>query len=138
MVPSENYHGTYITDPFAFKHNYVKSAEIRVDNKIVGGKGMSLTITDDVRTSHINEAYCALVDSYPKMNLTREKWLNFFPALHFNIKRTYSDDVMPQMGKGLTKVNITYDNSLAEDTIVLMIAEFPALMEIDGIRNVTV
>ena len=27
MVPSENYHGTYITDPFAFKHNYVKSAD---------------------------------------------------------------------------------------------------------------
>lgn len=138
MVPSENYHGSYITDPFGFEHNYVKSAEIRVDNKIVGGKGMSLTITDDVRTSHINDAYCALIDSYPKMKLTREQWINNFPALHFNIKRTYSDDVMPQMGKGLTKVNITYDNPLAEDTIVLMIAEFPALMEIDGIRNVTV
>lgn len=138
MLPSKNYNGTLSTDPFAFVHNNVNFAEVSVDNQPVGGRSMKLRITGDEKTSLINDAYCSVINNYPNMNLTREQWLDLFPVYYFNINSNYTDEVLPLIRKGLTKVLFKFATPLTEDTTVLMQAEFPGLLEIDGVRNVSI
>ena len=137
MLPSANYNGSLETDPYCFEHNKITDAYISVDNLPVGGKGMSLTITDDQHTSQIIDAYCAAVDNFPNMGLTRSNWVDNFPILHFNINSNYTEEVLPLIKKGVTKVYLKFSTDLPQDTVILMLAEFPALLEIDGARNVT-
>ena len=136
MLPSENYNGSYKSDPFAFQHNKVSRAEFKVDNKLIG-KSINTKITDDDKTSHINDAYCALVESYPLMELSRNKWLNNFPAFHFNINSSQNKDVLPLITKGLTNVYMKFETPIESDSVAIFFAEFPALMEIDGLRIVS-
>lgn len=138
MLPSKNYYGSYKLNPFHFKHNNIKTAEIKVDNKCVGGNVKSFKITEKEETSHINDAFCTLIENYPEMKMKREYWLNNFPAIIFNINRKTEKDVLPLITKGLTKVHLSFAKALEEDTIVLLFAEFPVLMEIDGARNITI
>lgn len=137
MIPSENYNGSLNTDPFGFQHNYVNDITISVDNIPVGGKGMKLMITNDEKTSQIMDAYCSIVDNFPKMEISREDWLEKFPAFHFNINTSNNKEVLPLVRKGMTKVLINFDQPLTTNTIILMLAEFPGLLEIDGRRNIT-
>lgn len=137
MLPSKNYYGSYDLNPFHFKHNNIKTAEVRVDNKIAGGIIKNFRITNKEETSHINDAYCTLIENYPKMKLKRENWLNNFPAIVFNINKINDTNFLPLITKGFTKILLTFDTPLTEDTIVIFLAEFPVLMEIDSTRNIS-
>lgn len=137
MLPSENYNGTLKTDPFAFEHNFVNYASVTVDDSSVGGNAKQLQILSDERKSKIIDAYCSIVENFPEMELTRKRWIENFPALYFNINSSHTEDSLPLIRKGLTKVSLKFDQPLAHDTIVLMLAEFPAVLEIDGTRNVS-
>ena len=137
MVPSINYHGTLATDPFEFKHNKVSEVMFTVDNQPVGGKGMHLKIGSDEGSSSIIDAYCAVTDNFPEMKLARVQWFVQYPVFYFNINSNYTEDVFPLIKKGLTKFTIKFDDKLEEDTVLLMLAEFPGALEIDGTRNVS-
>ena len=137
MVPSKNYSGTYDTDPFAFEHNKCNQANFMVDNVPVGGLGMELSLTDKQETSKLMPVYCALRNSYPDIQLSRGDWFKNFPAFHFNINTSDTDDVLPLMKKGLTKLLLKFEPKLDHDTTFLLFAEFPGLLEIDAARNIS-
>ena len=132
MVSSENYNGSYETDPFCFEHNYVNHAAFTVDNVPESGLVMELNITEKEETSKIMDPYFALLKCYPNMRLTRKQWLEIFPAFHFDINMQHTDDVLPLIRKGLTKIFFKFAKPLVKDTTFIILASFPGLLEIDS------
>ena len=64
--------------------------------------------------------------------------MNTFPAFHININSSNEKDILPLVSKGLTKLRLGFKADVSVDTVLLMFAEFPGLMEIDGARNVSI
>lgn len=145
MVNTSNYNGSYSNDPFCFKHNNLNYASFSVDNLLVGGRPMTLNINkstnerERIVKSHILDAYYSTTENYPKMQMTRKEWLNIFPSIVFNINRDLNnDEVIPMMRRGLTSVFLKFDDPLPQQTVVIMYAEFPKVVEIDAKRNIIV
>ena len=137
MVASENYNGSYETDPFCFEHHFVNYAAFSVDNVPDPGLTMNLKINEQEETSKIMDPYYSLLKCYPKMNLTRQQWLNIFPAFHFDINMQHTDEILPLIKKGMTKILFKFDKALEKDTTFIGLARFPGLLEIDSARNIS-
>jgi len=136
MVPSANYNGNYAKDFLRLSNGKVKSIGFKIDNLPTPGPAMKLKYEADARASFLGDAVEAIVKSKPDSawNSNHQFELPFF---HFNLRNTNNRNVLPLVRKGLTKLEMTFASPLTENVILFVLAKFPAVLQVDAERNVT-
>jgi hypothetical protein len=136
MMPSANYNGAYNLNFIKLKNNKINSIGFKVDNTPMPGRAMSLKFGSKTTDSMLGDAVSAVANAYPEARWTAntQRRLPFFV---FDLRNTSSRNLLPLIRKGLSKLEIKFESTLAENSILFVSAKFPAVMSFDGNRRVT-
>lgn len=141
LVSSAAYNGSYATNPFEFKHYECNFAAFYLDGQSVPGRPLQPNFEAD----NYVEAYLTLFtgtgmyQAEKSNNISRKDYKHGYSLYVFEIGGGQQDqNNQSEPRKGNTRLEIKFAAALTESATLIMYAKFPAVMEIDRSRRVTV
>ena len=136
MIPSANYNGAYNLNFIKMVNNKISTIGIKVDNSPQPGAAMSVKYEDQLIGSMLGDPVSAISKTYPQAEWSLNKQYSM-PLFVFDLRNTTSKNLLPLVRKGLSKLEITFEGPLTENSILFVSARFPAVMSLDGDRRVS-
>ena len=135
LIASEAYSGSYTRNPFNFQHYNVNYVAFNIDGMSAPGRALQPNYKNNCYVS----AYLTLFKGMEKegLFLERGEYPNGYCLYVFNINEEDDDaNLISHPKKGHNRFEIKFSNPLPEAVTVILIAEFPSVLQIDGARSV--
>jgi len=134
ITSSKAFAGDYKKNPLSFDHWNVKSVGLYVDGKC---QPNSRPITVDYTNKNFMEGYTSIQrnDGYG-LKISRDNYPNGYNFYNFNIDPRYNKSLASPLRKGLTRIEILFEEPTTETLTVIVYAKSPAQIKIDSARNV--
>lgn len=141
LVKDSAHHGSYESSPFEFKTAGLSSINLSVDSFDVNGGTVKVDFSDKAEKSSYLEAYKTLIgvngvdDTVP---VTRLGFYGGYSFYRFVIQPETggNDNVLPLKQRGNVRLFMTFKSAVTEPMTIVMLAKFPAAIEIDKTRCV--
>lgn len=139
LVSSESFTGSYLKNPFNFKHYNCSFMGFYVDGKSVPAEPLSPSFTK----KNFLSAYATTFggDGYHTdfgHNISREDYPNGYSIFVFDLCLNNCERVNPQTMKKHTRLEVKFAEALPEPVTLIAYAKFPGLVEIDEMRHVKI
>jgi hypothetical protein len=140
LIPAESFSGSYKRNPFNYKHYFVTSAGLYVNNQSVP----SQPFKPDFEANNYVSCFLSLYTGFGKYmtdsgnQIDREDYAQGYTLYVFDLSSNHSPDYSSLVQKGHTRLEIKFGRPLIETAQLLCYAHFPGLMTIDQARNVQI
>ena len=141
LVSSAAYNGSYTNNPFKFKNYKCNFAAFYVDGQSVPARPLQ----PNYETSNYVEAFVALLEgtgvyqskSYNNY-INREDFAHGYCLYMFDLSQHHDSQHQSNSKKGNARLELKFAEALPESVTAIVYAKFPAIVEIDKSRRVTV
>ena len=139
LVSSSAYNGSYTTNPFNFKHYKCNFAAFYVDGQSVPARPLQ----PNYETDNYMDAYVAFVTGlgtseapYYDTIVSKYDFKNGYCFYFFDL--SYQRDLHSESKKGNARLELKFAEALPESVTAVLYAKFPATVEINKSRRVTI
>ena len=139
LVSSAAFNGSYATNPFNFHHYKCNFAAFYLDGQTVPARPLQ----PDYQTGNYVDAYMTLFtgtgmyQSGKSINLSRGDYENGHTLYIFDMTQEHDQYFHPRLKKGNTRLELKFAEGLSESVTAILYAKFPAVVDIDKARRVT-
>ena len=134
FVSAEAFNGHYQKNPFFLKHCNITQVGLEVDDVPVPQKPLDLSFSDEYCNSAA--AFRALFEDHPDLSITRDMF-DYGYTLFSITTRQGTPESLNTVQKGNCTLEIKFGQPLAENMILIVMAKFPDIMEIDEERQIS-
>ena len=142
MVKTKSYAGDFQANPFNFKHFDVSGAGLYIDDEPIPKRPYKLAPSQGIYIEPLMDLYSLLgkAGEDRDIGVSREQYLNGMFLIPFDTCPTAAGDMayLSRYQGGHMRLELTYSKALKEPIQIITYAIFPAILEIDAARNVTV
>jgi hypothetical protein len=131
MVSSKDYSPGYKNNPFNIKSFGVNNICLNVDDA-----RHSLTMKFGSPSQTV-QPFMALMNMFPFFELSLDEFTSDLPIFVFDTRSSSDENTLPMTRKGFTRLEMKFDDALAENINVFVLSTFGSVMEITDSRSVT-
>ena len=131
LLTADCYRGKYSLNPFHFQPFDLTTLGLFVDDESIPSRPLKF----DFKHQIFQEGYSSLFDDAGNgPDISRESYAAGYSLISFKL----GDNLLPFTGKGNVRLSGIFGDSLKENVVVILYAEFPAVLKIDHARNVLI
>lgn len=131
LVDAEAYRGSFKMNPFNFQNFGLRTIALFLDDESIPGAPIKLRFDQQM----YQEGYSTLFDSDGNgPDISREDYQAGYMLTSFKL----AEDCLPFTGRGNLRLTGNFGTSLAQNVVLIVFAQFPAVLKIDSARNVII
>ena len=136
MVSSTNCSPGFNKNPFHFQHFKLGEINYKVDDMV---HSMKMNFGTDSSDSQAAQPYAAYINMFPELEISINEFITDTPFFVFDTRNSFDNTgSLPMIKKGMTSLEMRFNEALAANITVFVLAKFSSVMQIDEARNVSI
>ena len=134
LCSSEGFNGSFSKTPFNFYHYNLDCLNVTVN----GTPTPSESLRPDFQQGDYTSCYLTLFDQTQKQSglISEKDYPNGYCIFVFRIQSQCGGDLYSREKEGNLRIKLKFAEALKENVTVILYAEFPQIMTINGSRNI--